>query len=52
MRFRASINIKLPDALHASTALLTQCFTFLTNDRRFRSVPKLSVILLSEINPP
>ncbi|MEH1945060.1 MAG: PIN domain-containing protein [Nostoc sp.] len=48
----ASINIKLPDAIHAATALLTQCSTFLTNARRFRSVRKLSAILLSEINSP
>lgn len=35
MRFRASINIKLPDAIHAATAMLTQCSTFLSNDQRF-----------------
>jgi len=51
-KLRASINIKLPDAIHAATALLTQCSTFLTNDERFRSLPKLSVVLLSEINSP
>ncbi|MEH1926024.1 type II toxin-antitoxin system VapC family toxin [Nostoc sp.] len=51
-QLRASINIKLPDAIHAATALLTQCSTFLTNDQHFRSVPELSVILLSEINSP
>ncbi|WP_335130460.1 type II toxin-antitoxin system VapC family toxin [Nostoc sp.] len=50
VQLRASINIKLPDAIHAATALLTQCSTFLTNDQRFRSVPNLSVILLSETN--
>ncbi|MGJ5631081.1 type II toxin-antitoxin system VapC family toxin [Nostoc sp. CALU 1950] len=51
-QLRASINIKLPDAIHATTALLAQCSTFLTNDRRFQSVPNLSVILLSQINSP
>ncbi|MHC5736342.1 type II toxin-antitoxin system VapC family toxin [Nostoc sp.] len=51
-QLRASINIKLPDAIHAATALLTQCSTFLTNDQRFRSVPNLSVFLLSEMNSP
>jgi predicted nucleic acid-binding protein len=51
-QLRASINIKLPDAIHAATALLTQCSTFLTNDQRFQSVPGLSVILLSQINAP
>ncbi|MBD0385183.1 MAG: PIN domain-containing protein [Nostoc sp. C3-bin3] len=50
-QLRASINIKLPDAIHAATALLAQCSTFLTNNQRFRSVP-VSVILLSEINSP
>lgn len=49
-KLRASINIKLPDAIHAATALLTQSSTFLTNDQRFRNVPDLLVILLSEIN--
>ncbi|MEH2396173.1 PIN domain-containing protein [Nostoc sp.] len=49
-KLRASINIKLPDAIHAATALLTQCSTLLTNDQRFRSIPDLSVILLFEIN--
>lgn len=49
-QLRASINIKLPDAIHAATALLTQCSTFLTNDQRFQNVPGLTVILLSQIN--
>ncbi|MFN6485149.1 MULTISPECIES: type II toxin-antitoxin system VapC family toxin [unclassified Nostoc] len=49
-QLRASINIKLPDAIHATTALLAQCSTFLINDQRFHSVPNLSVILLSQIN--
>ena len=48
-RLRASANIKLPDAIHAATALLTQCSTFLTNDKRFQVVPNLSVVLLSQI---
>ena len=47
---RAIVNIKLPDAIHAATALLTQCSTFLGNDQRFQSVPSLTVILLSQIN--
>ncbi|WP_341526285.1 PIN domain-containing protein [Nostoc sp. UHCC 0302] len=49
-KLRAVVKIKLPDAIHAATALLTQCSTFLTNDQRFESVPGLSVILLSRIN--
>ena len=48
-RLRASFNLKLPDAIHAATALLTQCSTFLTNDQRFQCVPTLPVVLLSQI---
>ncbi|MDY6786407.1 MAG: type II toxin-antitoxin system VapC family toxin [Cyanobacteriota bacterium] len=50
-QLRAStITLKLPDAIHAATAQLHQCTTFLTNDQRFRSVPSLQVILLSQIS--
>jgi len=49
---RATVNIKLPDAIHAATALLTQCTTFLTNDQSFSQVPGLSVVLLSQISSP
>lgn len=48
-RLRANVNIKLPDAIHAATALLTQCSTFVTNDQRFQNVPGLTVVLLSQI---
>jgi len=51
-RLRASVNIKLPDAIHAATALLIQCSTFLTNDQRFQVVPNLPVVLLSQITSP
>lgn len=51
-QLRATINIKLPDAIHAATALLTQCSTFITNDQRFQSVPGISVVLLSQISSP
>ena len=49
-QLRASVNLKLPDAIHAATALLTRCSTFLTNDKGFRTVPGFHVILLSEIS--
>lgn len=48
-RIRAHVHIKLPDAIHAATAILTRCSTFLTNDHRFQNVPGISVILLSQI---
>lgn len=46
-QIRAIINLKLPDAIHAATALKAQCSTFLTNDQRFQTVPGLPVVLLS-----
>jgi predicted nucleic acid-binding protein len=48
---RATTKLKLPDAIHAATALNAQCSTFLTNDRGFRHVPSLTVLLLSELIP-
>jgi predicted nucleic acid-binding protein len=51
-KLRANVNIKLPDAIHAATALLTQCSTFLTNDQRFQVIPNLTVVLLSQISSP
>lgn len=45
---RAECNLKLPDAIHAATALQTKCFNFLTNDKRFQTVAELRVILLSQ----
>ncbi|MFB2838834.1 type II toxin-antitoxin system VapC family toxin [Floridanema evergladense] len=51
-KLRANSNIKLPDAIHAAIALLTQCSTFLTNDRRLQQIPILSVVLLSQISSP
>lgn len=51
-RLRGSINIKIPDAIHAATALLTQCSTFITNDQGFQRIPAISVVLLSQISSP
>jgi predicted nucleic acid-binding protein len=46
---RATTNLKTPDAIHAATALSVDCDLFLTNDKGFRNVPNLSVVILSEI---
>jgi predicted nucleic acid-binding protein len=42
--------LKLPDAIHAATALQHGCTTFLTNDSRFASLSELPVFLLSQWN--
>ena len=51
-RLRATVNLKLPDAIHAATAILTQCSTFLTNDQRFQSVSEFHTVLMSQISSP
>ncbi|WP_276752095.1 type II toxin-antitoxin system VapC family toxin [Chlorogloeopsis fritschii] len=46
---RATTNLKTPDAIHAATALSISCNQFLTNDKGFRNVPGLPVVILSEV---
>ncbi|WP_445638253.1 VapC toxin family PIN domain ribonuclease [Nostoc sp. DSM 114161] len=46
---RATTNLKTPDAIHVATALSVNCNQFLTNDKGFRNVPSLPVIILSEV---
>lgn len=41
--------LKLPDAIHAATALLHGCTTFFTNDARFEAASDLPVMLLSRL---
>lgn len=49
-RLRATISgLKTPDAIHAATALLTQCDLFITNDRGFARVPGLSLAMLDDV---
>ena len=48
-RLRATTGLRLPDAIHAATSVLGSCETFLTNDRHFRGVSGLPVVVLSEI---
>ena len=46
---RASIpKLRMPDAIHASTANLCKCDKFLTNDIGFRNIPGLSLLLLDD----
>lgn len=47
---RASTKLKLPDAIHAATAIATECTTFLTNDKQFRTVQGLHTLLISQVS--
>lgn len=51
-QLRATTTLKLPDAIHAATALSSQCSTLLTNDQRFQTVSGLQVVLLSQVISP
>ncbi|MBN3885887.1 MAG: PIN domain-containing protein [Nostoc sp.] len=46
---RATSNLKTPDAIHAATALSVNSNQFITNDKGFRNVPGLPVVILSEV---
>ena len=48
-RLRATTTLKTPDAIHAATALSVNCTQFVTNDKGFRNVPSLPVVVLSEV---
>jgi predicted nucleic acid-binding protein len=48
-QIRATTNLKTPDAIHAATALSQPNVLFLTNDRQFRNVANLAVIVLDEV---
>jgi predicted nucleic acid-binding protein len=45
---RAQTNLKLPDAIHAATALTQHCTAMLTNDAGFNRVPNIDIFLLSD----
>jgi predicted nucleic acid-binding protein len=46
---RSKTNLKTPDAIHAATALSVSCSQLITNDKAFRNVPGLSVVVLNEV---
>ncbi|MFN6460407.1 MAG: type II toxin-antitoxin system VapC family toxin [Nostoc sp. DedVER02] len=46
---RATSNLKTPDAIHAATALSVNSNQFITNDKGFRNVSGLPVVILSEV---
>ena len=48
-RLRAETGLKIPDALHAATALQAGCAQFVTNDTDFRRVPGLPIVILDDL---
>jgi predicted nucleic acid-binding protein len=47
----ANSSWKLPDAIHAATAVILNCTTLLTNDQKFKSLSSLPIVILFEISP-
>ena len=48
-RLRAETGLKIPDALHAATALRADCALFITNDTDFRRVRGLPIVVLDDL---
>lgn len=48
-RLRSITNLRLPDAIHAATAILNGCETFLTNDKRLEAISGINVVVLSNL---
>jgi len=48
-RLRGRTGLRLPDAIHASTALASGCDTFLTNDRRLPGIDRLDVVTPADL---
>jgi predicted nucleic acid-binding protein len=46
---RATNNLKTPDSIHAATALSVNSNQFITNDKGFRNIPGLPVVILNEV---
>ncbi len=46
---RARYNLRTPDAMHAATAIQSDCDAILTNDRDFRRVQDLNVLILDDL---
>jgi len=48
-QLRAKFNLRTPDAIQAATAIVSSSTGFISNDRVFRRVPDLDVIILDDL---
>ncbi len=48
-KLRAEQNFKAPDAIHAATALLSECDHLVSNDAAFRRLAGIEIVILSDI---
>ena len=46
---RVKYNLKLPDALQISTAIVSHCHVFLTNDTALKRVSELPILVLEDL---
>jgi predicted nucleic acid-binding protein len=47
---RAQYGLRTPDALHAASAISSNCDAFLTNDLAFKKVKEISILILDELD--
>ena len=52
VHLRADFGLRSMDALHLATALVHDCETFVTNDRRLARVDRLRVLTLHDLDDP
>ena len=52
VHLRADFGLRSMDALHLATALVHDCDTFVTNDRRLARVDRIRVLVLDDLNGP
>ena len=52
VHLRADFGLRSMDALHLATALVHDCETFVTNDRRLARVDRLRVLTLHDLGDP
>jgi len=46
VQLRAALKLKLPDAIQVAVAMMSNCSSFLTNDRRIPAIPGLKIFQL------